>query len=198
MRTDKLAAPISAAPSLMTYTHILQPHPASRAGGVDAIQVEIVVLPAGALRLAYVLTGDLAGMRIPEAQAASRVDGLWQHSCFEVFVGTTNGPAYREFNFSPSGQWQAYAFTVYRVGDLLASATNPAIECLIEPGCLTLHATLQPDDLPRGAGLSSPLRLGLTAVVETTDGALSYWALRHAPGKPDFHHPDTFALEINS
>jgi len=36
----------------------------------------------------------------------------------------------------------------------------------------------------------------LTAVVECVDGALSYWALRHAAGKPDFHHPDTFALEI--
>ena len=38
--------------------------------------------------------------------------------------------------------------------------------------------------------------LGLSAVIEEHDGTLSYWALRHAPGKPDFHHRDAFALEL--
>jgi hypothetical protein len=38
--------------------------------------------------------------------------------------------------------------------------------------------------------------LGLSAVIEETDGHKSYWALRHPPGKPDFHHPDCFALEL--
>ena len=33
-------------------------------------------------------------------------------------------------------------------------------------------------------------RIGLSAVIETTDGALSYWALAHPAEKPDFHHPD--------
>ena len=41
-----------------------------------------------------------------------------------------------------------------------------------------------------------PLGLGLSTVVEDNHGRLSYWALRHPSGKPDFHHPDTFALEI--
>jgi hypothetical protein len=40
------------------------------------------------------------------------------------------------------------------------------------------------------------LRIGLSAVIEGKDGALSYWALRHAPGKPDFHHRRAFALEL--
>jgi hypothetical protein len=33
--------------------------------------------------------------------------------------------------------------------------------------------------------------------VEDRSGSLSYWALRHAAGKPDFHHPDAFALELD-
>ena len=41
-----------------------------------------------------------------------------------------------------------------------------------------------------------PLRLGLSAVIEDDSGKLSYWALKHPSGKPDFHHPDTFVLEI--
>ena len=38
-----------------------------------------------------------------------------------------------------------------------------------------------------------PYSLGLSAVIEQTDGRKSYWARAHAPGKPDFHHPDAVA-----
>jgi hypothetical protein len=41
------------------------------------------------------------------------------------------------------------------------------------------------------------LSLALSTVVEDRDGALSYWAIRHTPGRPDFHHPDAFALELD-
>jgi hypothetical protein len=37
-------------------------------------------------------------------------------------------------------------------------------------------------------------RLALSAVIEERGGQRSYWALRHPPGPPDFHHPDGFAL----
>jgi hypothetical protein len=40
------------------------------------------------------------------------------------------------------------------------------------------------------------LRVALSAVVEEENGTLSYWALRHAPGKADFHCPDGFVLEL--
>jgi hypothetical protein len=117
---------------------------------------------------------------------------LWQHTCFEAFIRSAESPAYREFNFAPSGQWQAYAFSEYRVGGLLEPAADPLIECAVEPGRLTLTATISAADLPPG----SLLRIGLSAVVKNAAGDLSYWALLHAAGKSDFHHPDTFALEI--
>ncbi len=41
------------------------------------------------------------------------------------------------------------------------------------------------------------LRLALSAVIEDSDGGLSYWALAHPRGKPDFHHADSFALTLN-
>ncbi|MBE0621784.1 MAG: hypothetical protein IH605_14415, partial [Burkholderiales bacterium] len=40
------------------------------------------------------------------------------------------------------------------------------------------------------------LRLALAAVIEDAAGVLSYWALRHPPGAPDFHHPHAYALEL--
>jgi hypothetical protein len=42
------------------------------------------------------------------------------------------------------------------------------------------------------------LRLGLSAVIESCNGSLSYWALRHPAGKPDFHHADAFALGLEA
>ena len=58
---------------------------------------------------------------------------------------------------------------------------------------LTLEAevSLQPTSLVRS------VQLGLSAVVEAADGGLSYWALKHPPGKPDFHHVDAFALQLD-
>src|SRR3546814_9971873 len=45
---------------------------------------------------------------------------------------------------------------------------------------------------------AGPVRVALSAVIEETDGTKSYWALRHPPGKPDFHHPDCFALALGA
>jgi hypothetical protein len=43
---------------------------------------------------------------------------------------------------------------------------------------------------------AAPLRVGLAAVVENDQGQLDYWALNHAAARPDFHHPESFGLEI--
>jgi hypothetical protein len=49
------------------------------------------------------------------------------------------------------------------------------------------------------AGLNlrpGPCRLALSAVIEDATGAKSYWALAHAPGRPDFHHRSSFACQL--
>jgi hypothetical protein len=59
----------------------------------------------------------------------------------------------------------------------------------------SLQAALALDhlSLPR----ESSWRLGLSAVIEETNGNKTYWALVHPPGKPDFHHKDAFAYELS-
>ena len=188
-------------PSLSLQPLFLKPHPGSTPGCIDAIQVslssrspgaQLSHLDASELKLTYVLSGDTSKLRIPAPTAATRADGLWQHTCCEAFIRAEGSPAYIEINFSPSGQWQVYAFTDYRLGSLIKPVAAPQIECSVEPGRLTLTATLQSADLPPG----NTLHIGLTAVLENTSGDMAYWALQHAAGKPDFHHPDTFALEL--
>ena len=41
------------------------------------------------------------------------------------------------------------------------------------------------------------LRLGLAAVVEDKARVLSYWSLKHPAEKPDFHHADSFVVELD-
>ena len=103
-----------------------------------------------------------------------------------------DGPGYREFNFSPSGEWAAYAFRGYRDGDELDIELAPEIVLRQTGDRLELDAEICKDLLPPGRRL----RLGLSAVVEDADGVLSYWALRHPARKPDFHYTDAFALQL--
>lgn len=167
-------------------------HTTTPCPGLTGIDVGASLRPDGELSLTYTLAGDLGKLLIPATDVPTRRDGLWRHTCFEVFVMADNGPGYREFNFSPSGDWAAYAFASYRQGGPLVPAPEPAIVCRACDDALMLEVGLSRFALPDGLRL----RLGLSAVLEDRSGTLSYWALRHPPGKPDFHHIDTFALEL--
>lgn len=150
--------------------------------------------------LRYHLHGEVGGLRLPEPALPGPADGLWQHTCFEAFVARAGEAAYREFNFSPSGQWAAYRFSAERVRDLPAEARQapvvPNLQLETTEHALTLLAWLPHHALPAPAA-GQPLQLGLTAVLEDRLGRLSYWALRHPGARPDFHHRDGFALDLS-
>ena len=168
--------------------HALVCHPESRAGPVRNLRAAIRRTPAG-LALTFVLEADLERLKIPPPRPPGIVARLWEHTCCEIFIARPHGPAYHEFNLSPSGEWAAHAFERYREGAMLADpALDPRIVVRRQPGGLDLSAVI---DLP-----DKESRVGLAAVIEAADGSLSYWALRHPPGKPDFHHPDAFALAL--
>lgn len=163
-------------------------HPDTPARDVRAVEVEVGPVTAGQVRLRYVVTGGIAGLVLPEAATPERADDLWKTTCFEAFAARGDG-GYREFNFAPSTQWAAYDFDGYRAGMRSADVLAPRIEGRHGQAHYELHVAF---DLP-GEG---PWRVGLTAVIEETDGVKSYWALKHPGGKPDFHHADGFVLEL--
>lgn len=147
---------------------------------------------ANHLTLDYLVTDPANAICWP-APAQGRTDGLWQHSCFEAFVGSGTGPAYAEFNLSPSGAWAAYAFAGYR--DSMRDLALAAPPIVTQAAPLHWHATLNLTGLEALLGLA-PWRLAITAVIEAKDGSKSYWSLAHPPGKPDFHHADCFAAQL--
>jgi hypothetical protein len=117
-----------------------------------------------------------------------RTDGLWQTTCFEIFFQRIDG-TYIELNFSPSSQWAAYQFESYREGMAPLDIDPPSILYLTDDGQPYISITVDLPDALNGT-------LAVSAIIEETNGTKSYWALRHPPGKPDFHHPDCFALEL--
>ena len=171
-------------------------HPHSPNHAVESIDVQVVRTAERKLSLHYAVLGDLSRISIP-APATPRIGWkLWRHTCCEVFLRADDAEAYHEFNFSPSGEWTAYAFTRYREGAALAdNSLDPQVVAESRPGRLDLYALV---DLPRlGAAYArGPLHVGVAVIIDERDGGQSYWALRHAPGKPDFHHRDAFALEL--
>jgi hypothetical protein len=172
--------------------HPLVRHLSTPCPQVTGIDVCVSTRPDGGLHLTYTLSGDVSGLRVPEAAEPRRRDGLWQHTCFETFVMAHDSTEYREFNFSPSGEWAAYAFQAYRKGGPLEPMHTPAIDSRVCEVALELAIELPRSALPD----TNRLRLALSAVIEDRAGTLSYWALRHPPGKPDFHHTYGFALEL--
>ena len=172
--------------------HTLRLHPDSLCAAATRIEADVAHPRPGSLVLSYVVSGRISDLRLPPIVAAARADELWRHTCFEVFVRGSADPGYYEFNFSPSTQWAAYRFGGYRNGMRVAAEISaPRIEVRSSAETYTLQAALAFD------GLSPPLHLGLSAVLEETNGCKSYWALAHPPGKADFHHVDCFALELS-
>jgi hypothetical protein len=194
----------------------LQRHPDTPCRPLDAIEIELARLDPLTLEIRYVLRGQVDKISL-EAPAG---DDLWRHTCFEAFLRAGREEGYIEYNVAPSGDWNAYRFRGYRDGRETAKGaalirldvdgrTRPlspekraqyeasGLDSMerFEPAYFSARARLAlPPDL--SVALDRPWHLGLSAVVEERNGRLSYWALAHAPGDPDFHHPSCFALEL--
>ena len=167
-------------------------HPAPPCGAKLRAGALVGTAPGDLLHVVFTLHGDISALRIPEPGPPRRADGLWRHTCFEVFAMGEEGPGYLEFNFSPSGEWAVYVFGGYRERREPGAALTRGISVRRTESRLDMYGEIGQDLLPPGGRL----RLGLSAVVEEADGLRSYWALRHPPGKPDFHHIDAFALQL--
>jgi len=174
----------------------LEAHPAQPCAHLRRVTASIGVgRSPQVLRICFRVEGDIARLRLPERGAAQRRDGLWQHTCFEAFLRPDASVSYHEFNFAPSGDWAAYRFGAPRGDCTLPAMPAPSIRFDAGADHCTLAAELDVaaiPDLARAAALAA----GLAAVIETTAGDLSYWALAHTGPRPDFHDPATFRLRL--
>jgi len=197
----------------------LRCHPDTPCGALTGIEIEMARLRPLKLQIRYVLVGSIRRVRF-KPRERDRGDELWRHTCFEAFVRVGDEENYLEYNVSPTGHWAAYRFDRYREG--MAPASQ--IECTrlevdrrsepLDPDRRALLKSCGMDTLERfepsffslktelsfsnamGLAVAEPWRLGLSTIVEERNGRMSYWALAHPPGKPDFHDPACFALQL--
>lgn len=169
-------------------------HPESSAGNVEGINVGITRGQPGKIELTYRVTAKLDTLNIASPKKPSRVNDLWKTTCFELFVGNHEDESYIEYNFAPSCQWAGYKFSGYR-SDMAELATGvPHIKAEQQDDVFEISVMLELPDAWR----ERDLRAGVSAVIATKRGDISYWAVAHPPGKPDFHHRDCFALQLEA
>lgn len=206
-----VSTPAFERPRVPTITVGLRPHPVTPA--FDAANELAHALAPGGMLLATMLAlpdgGALFEFRLehaalarlalpPQDAAGGAADGLWQHTCFEVFLGLPDDPAYREFNFSPGGDWAVYDFLSQR-------QPNPAfrfdgtvqIRCERSDERFVLEAVVPAQAMPLAAP-GTELLASLCAVLEREDGTLEYWAVQHSGAQPDFHARESFVLMLKT
>jgi len=172
-------------------THELVPHPANPPLSVSSVQARVLAFDGNWLTLRWRVEG--AGrLVIPPFAGKGRADGLWQTTCFELFVKPCGTAAYAEFNLSPSQSWAAYDFCAYREG----MAERPSVR---DPVCTPRRGQsvlIFDAAIPAAAVPPLPWAYGLSAVIEEEGGHKSYWAIAHAKDRPDFHSEACFAARL--
>jgi hypothetical protein len=147
------------------------------------------------LSITYTLLGLPGELEIPSAaHNPSRRDALWEKTCLEFFLAAGNSDLYWEFNLSPAGHWNVYRFTSYRQG----MREEPAFESLpfsVHAHSDTLRLSLD-IDTHKIVTPGQALRIGISAVIRKRSGETIYWALTHPEPQPDFHHRDSFIIDI--
>ena len=172
-------------------THELMPHPAYPPASVSSVRARITGRDANWLRVRWRVDG-VQNLVVPKFSGRGRADGLWQTTCFEMFVKLRGGTSYREFNLAPSERWNAYAFDAPRTGMReLPMDREPDCTMRLGSSFAIFDAAIPADAIP-------PVNCdyAMTCVIEERGGTKSYWALGHKGDAPDFHEAACFTGEL--
>lgn len=174
-------------------TFSLQPFPTSQPPN---LQIEgNISRHENLLSITYMLLGDINEVEIAApSDTPARKHELWEHTCFEFFLGVKNSPQYWEFNLSPAGHWNIYHFDDYRQG-MVEEKTLTKLPFSVKQ--LSDGLTLVVDvDLNQIIPPEQTLEIAITTVIKSKDGKVTYWALTHPGAKADFHRRDSFIVEV--
>lgn len=169
-----------------SFVYSLHPFTETSQTKLITISAELFLETSNKLKIDYEISGDLSAITWPPALKGSpRQDNLWNHTCLEAFFSASDKgeSPYWEMNCSPSGAWNAYEFSSYREGMTHSSDTTVRLDgAQRESTSFLLQVEIENKKAFKFDSFA------LTAVIEFTDGQKSYWAIRHALEKPDFHH----------
>ena len=176
--------------------------PFSPCPAVQHLGYELLLESSSSLRLIVQLEGSLAATLPITNRVGQRQFGLWQHHCFELFIGELESNAYWELNLAPNGNWNCFEFSDYRKGQRESEAYSLAgLQAVRSAQSYRLEANIDIKPILKKKGLealglearglekrSLALSLGASAVIATAT-QLNYFSIRHG-ATPDFHHRD--------
>ena len=142
------------------------------------------------LNVGYWLRDPNQFIQWPElVQDYPRQDFLWEHTCFEIFIGVQGEDFYREINLSPSQAWQVYQFEEYRYPEDMPPPAAYDIELnQLKRTHYGLNVSLDLTEFMVEHKLKwADLFIGLTAVLKTSQGD-QYFAMQHSSPEADFHN----------
>ena len=181
-------------PEVSSRSFVLQPFPEACQGSLLNISGEISRI-SSRLVIHYELFGNLTEVVIPvQADMPVRKNGLWEETCFELFIAENNSSRYREFNLSPTGHWNVFRFAAYRKG-MQEDMAIGSLPLIVRRQSITLSLSLE-INLDRVFRRDQALEVGISAVIKQCDGMMSYWSLSHPGPQADFHRRDGFLIEL--
>ena len=157
-----------------------------------------VWLEAGMLKVVYELSGDLDEVLLSKPLLnPARKMGLWESTCFEMFIKNAHDEQYLEFNVTSEYNWNVFNFPHKgaRIKEF-QGISNIGISGEITKDSFCLNYSIPLDKLPPKLWSTGNMKIGLSSVVETKEGDLSYWALSHPDKKPNFHHQESFTYDL--
>lgn len=146
------------------------------------------------LKILYKLEGVSQIVTPKKVNFPTRQNNLWEHTCFEFFIGLKDSTKYWEFNLSPTGDWNVFRFSNYRQcrSEEVAFESLP-LNVLQQADSLQLQSEV---DLNQIISPEQSLAVGVTTVIRDRKQQLSYWALIHRAKEADFHHRDSFMINL--
>jgi len=136
------------------------------------------------------LTFRFQAAKAPEADLSlacgTFLAGLWQQEVAEFFIRKGSGPAYQEFNLSPSGAWWSALFSGYReqVREVPCPTAKTRAHWSDRGWEAELSVSLQ--DLIVLEGSWQNARIKVTAILHTQNPRYFCYGYGCA-GEPDFH-----------
>lgn len=135
------------------------------------------------VKINFLLTGEINEICWPLVKNEKRRDELWKESCFEFFVMEKNGPAYLEFNFWPTGEFNVYHFNEYRkLSGEYKGFEKFDYKFSKNEKSLSFHLVF--DSVWKE---KRDLFVSMTMVLKRVSGRVEYYAWRHSESRPDFH-----------
>ncbi|MCP9882555.1 DOMON-like domain-containing protein [Cyanobium sp. Alchichica 3B3-8F6] len=115
--------------------------------------------------------------------------------------GLTPEPAYQQLLFQV--EQHGAGFTTQQLTLTLRCPLPPdvqrqGVERACETGCETTgESAFETAGATGATSVERPgLEVGITAVIQGSDGTLSYWALHHPAAEADFHHRGGFTIQV--